>query len=255
MSEKGAGPTTTVERVVNAVFLVVFIAILAGYAYVILATDNEYGDSSVQSGPATESYSSSVYLDAIHANDKELFLQIAKSDPSLLPTELRIAVSHGSLEMARFFIDKGVSVSDPDLIGWTPLDYAVSAGKKEMILFLLERGADINYQHAKGDTLLSDAVTGGNYEMAQFLIQHGAKAGDKEHQALQDQKRAAKGAYEGMLESAWSPQEREEISALYMKKQRDFEVIEKLLLEEAALPAPGEIEPVAPEEFQPRNTQ
>ncbi|KAJ7672279.1 ankyrin repeat-containing domain protein, partial [Mycena polygramma] len=62
--------------------------------------------------------------------------------------------SSGSVDIARFLIDKKAEVDFVDNSGWTPLHIAVSAGHDEIVQELVGAGADVNRKNNKGLTPL-----------------------------------------------------------------------------------------------------
>ncbi|KAJ6483795.1 ankyrin repeat-containing domain protein, partial [Mycena vitilis] len=62
--------------------------------------------------------------------------------------------SSGSVDIARFLVDKKAEVDLVDNSGWTPLHIAVSAGHDEIVQELVGAGADVNRKNNKGLTPL-----------------------------------------------------------------------------------------------------
>ncbi|KAJ6468300.1 ankyrin repeat-containing domain protein, partial [Mycena sanguinolenta] len=58
--------------------------------------------------------------------------------------------SSGSVEIARYLVDKQAEVDPVDNSGWTPLHIAVSAGHDEIVQELVGAGADVNRKNSKG---------------------------------------------------------------------------------------------------------
>lgn len=95
---------------------------------------------------------------------------------------LSFALSHG-FEYVKFFRDLGLSVTDIDNEGKTPLGRAIDYNRStEIIKFLIDNGADVNRKESyenldDGDnemTPLIASIRNGDYNIANYLIEKGA---------------------------------------------------------------------------------
>jgi hypothetical protein len=86
------------------------------------------------------------------------------------------------LELARFFMDKGIDpdtlpdygTDDDRCIRETPLHCAARKGNIKVAQLLLDRGAGVNLKNSKGWTPLHSAVYFDSFRVARLLIAHGA---------------------------------------------------------------------------------
>jgi ankyrin repeat protein len=86
---------------------------------------------------------------------------------------MRWAIQEGHLNIVKYLIDNGVSVTRKYSDGFTPLDQAVGEGHKKIIAFLIKSGADVNQKTANG-TALHTACAYGKFEIAKTLVKNGA---------------------------------------------------------------------------------
>lgn len=93
------------------------------------------------------------------------------------------AVSTGSLDLVRSFLDHGAKVNpEPRGFGITPLMVAAGLGSfvptrfgsKEILLLLLERGAEVNARNKIKETAFYIAAKRGDFETMDLLLKHGA---------------------------------------------------------------------------------
>lgn len=90
-------------------------------------------------------------------------------------TALHLAISKpNNLDMIRFLIDNGASLTVTDGSGETPLYSAISADDMEATTLLLERGATCDIQSSNGQTPLHRAVLVANPKMVRLLLDYGA---------------------------------------------------------------------------------
>jgi ankyrin repeat protein len=61
------------------------------------------------------------------------------------------AKEDGLLEVARFLLEQGANVNEPDKDGWTPLTRAIARERLAMVRLLLDRGAAVNGKCACGN--------------------------------------------------------------------------------------------------------
>ena len=91
-------------------------------------------------------------------------------------TAIHSCATFGHVEIAKFLIEMGSTVSAVDSLGGGPLLDVVTGinPKEEMVKLLVEAGADMKASWAPGRTVLHDAVLTGNVGMVQCLLDLGA---------------------------------------------------------------------------------
>ena len=88
---------------------------------------------------------------------------------------LAYAVKHGSIDVARYLIEKGADINDDEVYP-SPLKIAVRNKNVEMTSLLLDNGAIVDICDAKHSTPLQWAVFGGCEEIVKLLLDNGADA-------------------------------------------------------------------------------
>lgn len=114
------------------------------------------------------------YLKAFY--DKMNGLNLPWDRPDAEPL-LSVAASRGSVEIARFLLDRGAGVEDVDKWGCTALTNAAFDGHTAMIRFLLERGACSTRVSTSKWTAIDAAALGGYVEAGRTLLEHMASNG------------------------------------------------------------------------------
>ena len=100
---------------------------------------------------------------------------VAGDDPDLGDwqgfTPLHLAAQQGAIDVARFLLEHGASVDQPNNFGNTALFIAVfnSQGRGELIELLREHGADPTKKNNSGQTPVELARLIGNYDIARFF--------------------------------------------------------------------------------------
>jgi ankyrin repeat protein len=106
-------------------------------------------------------------------------------------TTIQHAIRSGDESVARYLLDKGANVVEPDSPG-SPVCLAIFYGMKGILPLLLQKGADIN--KPGGSPAVPPTVAawqGGDEETMEFLVDHGASLNHEE-------------AYENILATAIS---------------------------------------------------
>lgn len=86
---------------------------------------------------------------------------------------IRWAIQEGRLNIVKYLVQNGVSVTKRYSDGFTPLDQAVGEGHKNIVDFLIKCGVDINQKTING-TALHTACAYGKLTIAKMLIKKGA---------------------------------------------------------------------------------
>lgn len=86
---------------------------------------------------------------------------------------VRWAIQEGHLNIVKYLVDNGVSVTRKYSDGFTPLDQAVGEGHKKIIAFLIHLGVDVNQKTVNG-TALHTACAHGNLDIVKKLVKNGA---------------------------------------------------------------------------------
>jgi ankyrin repeat protein len=92
---------------------------------------------------------------------------------------VRWAIQEGHLNIVKYLVTKGVSVTRKYSDGFTPLDQAVGEGHKKIVAFLLNIGVNVNQKTING-TALHTACAYGKLEIAKMLVRHGADTAIKD---------------------------------------------------------------------------
>lgn len=105
-----------------------------------------------------------------------LFRVILESgfDPKTIKTLLNDAASGGSKEIVSDLINKGFSVNEKDVNGWTPLHYAAFNGRLDAFSVLIEKGVEINSRNLMGQSAYNIADEKGFANIKQILIDNKA---------------------------------------------------------------------------------
>lgn len=121
-----------------------------------------------------------------------------------------MAVIDQNFEEAETFVKAGEDVNAPDHTGTTPLLYAAGYGHPAMVRWLLDKGADPNGRHAfTGETPLLSAAYYGNLAVVKILVERGADINIKSRNGY---------------------------NALEYARKYNFAEVEKILLENGAMP-------------------
>ena len=89
-------------------------------------------------------------------------------------TPLSLAAEHSSVELARFFIDRGADMMQTGYKGETLLHVSAAWGNSEMTTFFLEQGLDVMAVTIDKETPLHCAGVNLNAKTAKILLDHGA---------------------------------------------------------------------------------
>lgn len=89
---------------------------------------------------------------------------------------LQSAAYWGAAQAVYALLENGVSVTDRDASGETPLHKAVRNGHRETIETLLEHGAQVDVPDDRGLTPLHWAALAGDAKVAEMLLDQGADA-------------------------------------------------------------------------------
>lgn len=89
-------------------------------------------------------------------------------------TALHFACDKGFLEIARYLLDHGASLTAKDVDGDLPLHWAAYAGKAEVAGLLIERGAEIEAINRDQNTALHYATRNGHSGTVALLLEKGA---------------------------------------------------------------------------------
>jgi ankyrin repeat protein len=96
-------------------------------------------------------------------------------------TLLMVACEHGHREVARWLLDRGVSINKKDVERRTALWWACDCGHPDLVALLLDRGADPTVSR-EGMTILMKASHFGWAEIVRMLLNHTAARGTLLHQ-------------------------------------------------------------------------
>jgi ankyrin repeat protein len=132
--------------------------------------------------------------DAASREDLTEVQRLAGQDPGLLSaatplyqciyavTPLMMASRGGRVEVVRWLLDQGATVSHQSAGGRTALCFASDGGHTAVVRLLLERGGDPNLADEWGDTPLIRASVGGHLETVRCLLDHPSAATVVNHQ-------------------------------------------------------------------------
>ena len=90
------------------------------------------------------------------------------------PEELFLVATIGSLERAKFLLEKGANSNVKVHYGETPLHGAIVSGNIDMVKLLLQNKADINAQNEGGETPLYRAIELDQFALVNLLLAAGA---------------------------------------------------------------------------------
>jgi len=126
-------------------------------------------------------------LEAVKGGDIQKTQEMLAQEPDLLNINssegyslLHYAVMDEQKEMAKFLIDRGLSVNITDNKENTPLHLAAGSGNLEMVALLISAGADINAKNSYGTTPIHEACWKGNGEIVDFFLSKNAKIDEKD---------------------------------------------------------------------------
>ncbi|KAI8903641.1 ankyrin repeat-containing domain protein [Gorgonomyces haynaldii] len=85
-----------------------------------------------------------------------------------------MALTHGRLEISKFFVECGVDVNIKDDRGYRPLQLAANDGNLEAVKFFVDEGAEIDARNYQGATALHNAACGGFADVCAYLLDKGA---------------------------------------------------------------------------------
>jgi ankyrin repeat protein len=138
-------------------------------------------DPNQQAAPthATKSRQSPLQI-AASAGTKEMFdalLAAGAGDAKLSALRLTVAAKTGQLDEVKSVVAGGAGVNDRDSLHRTPLVAAVLAGQTAIAKFLLQQGAAVNNPQGMGQTAvlpIHAAVEANNLPLAKLLVEAGA---------------------------------------------------------------------------------
>ncbi|EMS87143.1 ankyrin repeat protein [Leptospira noguchii str. Cascata] len=81
-------------------------------------------------------------------------------------------------EIAKYLIEKEVSVNVRDEYGRNPLIYAIQYRQKEILELMLTKGGDIHTKNDNGYNLLAIAVENGDQSIVEVLLEKGLNIND-----------------------------------------------------------------------------
>ncbi len=102
-------------------------------------------------------------------SDEEL-----SSPPATAEAALQSAAYWGSAQAVHALLENGVSATDCDQWGETPLHKAVRNGHRETVETLIQHGAQVNMPDVRGLTPLHWASLSGEVDVAELLLEQGA---------------------------------------------------------------------------------
>lgn len=108
-------------------------------------------------------------------------------------TPLSFAADIGKLEIVRYLVEHGAAVDSRDVQQRTPLLHAAGADHPDVIAYLVDEGADRNARDHFGDTPLIVACAKGNAAAATMLLQKGADASIRDQEGRTAKERSAPG--------------------------------------------------------------
>lgn len=94
----------------------------------------------------------------------------SSSSETATSSPLHFAADRGHTELAKLFLEKGVSPDATDEEFGTPLQAAAYNGHSDVVELLLEMGANINAQASVFGTVLQAAAYGGHLGLVKFLL-------------------------------------------------------------------------------------
>ena len=154
----------------------------------------------VQAGMSVESKRGSLGYPALHWAAKYGHLEVVKylvgQGASLTATDnfgetaLHIAAHFGHLEVVKYLVGQGASLTATDNFGETALHIAAHFGHLEVVKYLVGQGASLTATDSGGNTALHGAAKYGLLEVVKYLVGQGASL-------------TAKGAY-GLTALHWA---------------------------------------------------
>ena len=126
-----------------------------------------YGNGNIgyEENPGTLSGIYNVFYDL---NDVSIF-------NNMVATPFDIAAYYGHMDLCQLFLDRGLSVDNPDKKQrnyYTPLYFAVAGKQLETARFLLEKGANVNSD--TNNTIVNECSRNGTAELLKLLIDNQA---------------------------------------------------------------------------------
>jgi len=91
-----------------------------------------------------------------------------------LGTALVTACSYKHMEVARYLMDHGADIHQPNLTRVTPLMAAAHAGLEDLCLRMIREDADVNAKDHKGHSPLFYAAAAGHIAISKLLLEHEA---------------------------------------------------------------------------------
>ena len=85
-------------------------------------------------------------------------------------TLLMCSAAHGSIDCAKYLLDKGANVNLKNFSGFTALHWAAFTGRTETLELLIEKGAEVESKTEDGRTPLHIASLRGHLEFVEELL-------------------------------------------------------------------------------------
>jgi len=123
--------------------------------------------------------------DAVFDREFTRLDHLIRDDPALpdhLGDYFHHAAAQGDIELATFFLDRGVDINSRNEEGETAFSYSCAYDQREMARFLVDRGADINTADAGGGSPLDWAVCHASQEFREWLTAIGGKRNDDSYE-------------------------------------------------------------------------
>ncbi|TMW60460.1 hypothetical protein Poli38472_000502 [Pythium oligandrum] len=96
-------------------------------------------------------------------------------------TPVNTSASNGNLELVKFLVANGASLTTKNDKGFSPLHNAVFDGKVDVVEFLLDQKVEIATQNSEGSSPIHTAASRGVVEIAEMLLDAGADFYDNDH--------------------------------------------------------------------------